>query len=171
LNDRGLTLVELMVGLVTATIIGAVSASILKAGLMTYNHSVRQNDAMSRTRKALGGLGAETGILRAGRAAYAVSALDASSVGVLSSTASVLTSYYVSGDGLYRSQGGVPSLHADSLTSLAVNYYNLDASGLIIESTSPVSAKLVTALVTLEGKTDRQKDYHLFSGVLLRNHP
>jgi hypothetical protein len=170
MNRRGVTLVELLVGIATAVVIGAVSASILKAGIMTYNHSVRQNDALTRMRKALGGEGSAFGVLRAGRAASSVSALNASSVGVLSSTSSVLTSYYVSAGGLYRSVGGASSLHADKVTSIAVNYYNLDGSGLIVESTAAASAQLVTALVTLRGQNNKQKDYHLFSGTLLRNH-
>ena len=171
MNARGLTLIELLVGLVTALIIGAVSASILKAGIMTYTHSVRQNDALTRTRKAIGGEASAAGVVRAGRSAYAVSALDASSVGVLSSTSAVLTSYYVSGGDLYLSKGGVAGLHADKVTGIAVNYYNLDAAGLVVESTSAASARLVTALVTVAGTTAKQKDYHLFSGTLLRNHP
>ncbi len=170
MNRRGLTLIELLVGLVTATIIGAVSASILKAGIMTYTHSVRQNDALTRTRKALGGEGSAAGIVRAGRSAHTVSALDAAVVGVLSSTSSALTSYAVTGGDLYLSRNGVTSLHADKITSMTVNYYNMDSAGLIFESTSAASARLVTALVTLQGATNKQKDYHLFSGTLLRNH-
>lgn len=171
MNARGLTMIELLVGLATATIIGAVSAGILKAGIMTYTYSTRQNDALTRTRKALGGEGAAPGILRAGRLADAVSALDAAAVGVVSSTSTVLTSYYVSGGALYLSKSGTPVLHADSITSLTVNYYNMNGSGLIVESTAPASARLVTALVTLRGKTSKLRDYHLFSGTLLRNHP
>jgi hypothetical protein len=171
MNARGLTLIELLVGLVTALIIGAVSASILKAGIMTYTHSVRQNESLTRTRKAMGGEGRAEGIVRASRAAHTVSALDAGAVGVLSSTSSVLTSYTVSGGDLFLSEGGVSGLHADKVTSVAVNYYNLDGSGLIAESTSAASARLVTALVTVAGQTSKQKDYKLFSGTLLRNHP
>ena len=171
MNRRGLTLVELLVGLVTAVIIGAVSASMFKAGIMTYTHSVRQNGALTRTRKALGGEGSAAGITRTGRSAYAVSALDAGSVGVLSSTSAVLASYAVSGGDLYFSKAGVSKLHVDKITSMSVNYYNMDSSGLIFESTSAASARLVTTLVTLRGNNSKQKDYHLFSGVLLRNHP
>lgn len=171
MNRRGVTLVELLVGLVTALIIGAVSASILKAGIMTYSHSVRQNDALTRTRKAVGGEGSAAGVVRAGRSAHTVDALDAAEFGVRSSTSSVLTSYAVSGGNLYLSKAGVSVLHADQITQIAVNYYNMDGDGLIAESTSAASAKLVTALVTLKGKTPKQKDYKLFSGVLLRNHP
>lgn len=171
MNARGLTLTELLVGLAAATIIGAASAGILKAGIMTYAHATRLNDALTRTRKAVGGEASAAGVLRASRTAHAVSALDAASVGVLSSTSAALTSYYVSDGGLYLSKGGVSGLHADKVTAIAVNYYNLDGSGLIMESTSAASARLVTALVTVAGRTSRQKDYRLFSGTLLRNHP
>jgi hypothetical protein len=170
MNRRGLTLVELLVGLVTALIIGAVSASILKAGIMTYTHSVRQNDALTRMRKALGGEASAAGVVRAGRSAHTVAALDASAVGVLVSSSSVLTSFDVSGGNLYLTKGGVTTLHADQITQIAVNYYNLDGNGLIFESSVAASARLVTTLVTLQGKTAKQKDYKLFSGAVLRNH-
>lgn len=170
MNSRGLTVVELMVGVVTATIIGAVSAGMFKAGIMTYTHSVRQNDALTRTRKAVGGEGAAGGVLRASRSAHTVNALDAGEVGVLVSSSSVLTRYHVAGGDLFLTKGGAAGLHADQITSIAVNYYNLDGNGLIMESTAAVSARLVTALVTVAGKNNKQKDYHLFSGTLLRNH-
>jgi hypothetical protein len=170
MNRRGLTLVELLVGLVTALIIGAVSASILKAGIMTYTHSVRQNEALTRTRKAVGGEGSAAGVVRAGRSAHTVDALNASAVEIRSSTSSVLSTYAVSGGNLYLTKGGVSGLHADQITAIEVNYYNMDGDGLIAESTSAANARLVTALVTLKGKTAKQKDYKLFSGVVLRNH-
>lgn len=170
MSGRGATLVELLVGIATAVVIGAVSASILKAGIMTYSHSVRQNEALTAMRKAVGGEGAAFGVLRASRAASSVSALDAASVGVVSSTSAVLTSYYVSGGKLYRSVGGAAGVHADKIASIAVNYYNLDGSGLIVESTAAASAQLVTALVTVKGQNSKRRDYHLFSGTLLRNH-
>jgi len=171
MNRRGVTLIELMVGVATAVIIAAVSATLLKAGLMTYTYSVRQNEALTRARKALGNEGAATGVLRGSRTAYALSELNAAQVTVTATTAATITSYYVSGGGLYRSVAGTPALHAEGITSLTVNYYNLNASGLIVESTAAASATLVTARVTLRGKTAQQKDYHLFSGTLLRNHP
>jgi len=169
MNERGVTLVELLAGLVAATIIGAASAGILKAGIMTYTHSVRQNDSLTRTRKAIGGEGAAAGILRTSRPSATVSALNAGSVVVLS-TSAVESNYYTNGGNLYLTKGGVGGLHADKITTIAVNYYNMNASGLIIESTSAASAVLVTTLVTVKGQTSKQKDYTLFSGATLRNH-
>lgn len=171
MNRRGVTLVELLVGLTTALIIGAVSASLLKAGIMTYTYSVRQNEALTRARKALGNEGEATGVLRGSRKADSVSALNAAQVSVQSSTSATVTSFYLGGSGLYRSVSGAPTLHAESITSMTVNYYNLNGSGLIIESTAAASATLVTAQVTVAGKTSKDRSYHLFSGTLLRNHP
>lgn len=171
MNRRGLTLIELVVGLVTAVIIGAVSASLLKAGIQTYQFSARQNEALTRARKALGGEGSSTGLLRGSRSAYRVSALNASQAAVIS-TSAVTTSFSVSNNSLYRTVGGTPTVLADKITALTVNYYNLNSSGLIIESTAAVSATLVTALATLQGQGgSKQKSYYLFSGTLLRNHP
>lgn len=171
MKDRGFTLIELLVGLATAAIIAAVSAQVMKAGLMTYHYSVRQNEALTRTRRALGGEGASTGLLRAGRAASAVDVLSVSSAAVVSAPSAVVTSYYVAGDGLYRSQAGAVALQAGAITSLTVGYYNMNASGQIQVSSAASSATLVTALVTLQGKTDKQRNYRLFSGASLRNHP
>ena len=170
MNRRGLTLVELLVGLVTALIMGAVSAGILKAGIMTYTHSARQNDVLARARKALGGEASAAGVVRAARSAHTVSDLEDDEVGVLTSSSSVLTSYEAEDGSLYLTKGGVTTLHADQVTEIAVNYYNLDGNGLIFESTAAASASLVTTLVTLKGKNNKQKDYKLFSGVVLRNH-
>ena len=171
MNRRGVTLVELLAGLATALIIGAVSASLLKAGIKTYTYSVRQNEALTRARKALGNEGAASGVLRGSRKANAVSALNAAQVSVESSTSVITTSYYVGGAGLYRSIAGTPELQAESITQMEVKYYNLNGSGLIIESTSAASAVLVTAQVTIPGKTSKDRSYHLFSGTLLKNHP
>lgn len=169
MNTHGVTLIELMVGFVTAVVIGAASAGLIKAGIMTYTFSTRQNEALTGTRKAVQGEGAAAGILPSGRGAYAVNALSAASVDVLSSTSSVLTSYYLSGGSLFKSKDGVGAKHADAVTAVAVNYYNMDGDGLIVESTSTAGAWLVTALVTVQGKTSQQKDHKLFSGTLLRN--
>lgn len=171
MNSRGVTLIELMMGVVTAVIIGAASAALIKAGILTYSFSVSQNAALTRTRKAMQGEGSASGILPVGRGAYAIDEMNASEVEVLSSSSAVLTSYYVSEGNLIKDTDGVPGLHAESITTVEFNYYNLNASGLIVESTSAAGARLVTALVTVAGKTNKHKDHKLFSGTTLRNMP
>lgn len=171
MKTHGFTLVELMVGVVTAAIIGTVSAQLLKVGLMTYNHTVRQNDSLTRTRRALGGEGAATGILWASRGANTVSGISADAAAVVAPVSAEVTSFYVAGPGLYRSKSGTTVLHADAITNLTVHYYNMSPSGGIQVSSAPSAATLVTTLVTMQGKTSRQTDYRLFSGASLRNHP
>lgn len=171
MNTRGVTLIELMMGVVTVAIIAAASAALLKAGIVTYSFSVRQNEALTKTRKALGRDGAASGIMPTGRYAHAVGALNAAAVTVLVSSDSAVDSYYVAGGALERSQGGTAAVHAESIASLAVNYYNMNSSGLIVESTAAASARLVTALVAMPAKTNKQKSHRLFSGTMLRNKP
>jgi hypothetical protein len=171
MNKRGFTLLELLVGLVTATVIGAVTAQIMKAGIMTYNFSVRQNAAMTRTRKALGGMGSATGIMPESRAAVSFAGINGSTVSVVSSSNSVVVSYYVAGSNLLRSKTGSTIVLSDEVTRLSVNYYNMDAVTRLIRVSSAASlATLVTSSVTLKGNSSRQKDYYLYSGALLRNH-
>jgi prepilin-type N-terminal cleavage/methylation domain-containing protein len=168
---RGMTLLELMVGLVTAAIIAGVCAKVLQLGIMTYNYSVRQNESLTRTRKAMAGDGARFGVLWAGRGANSFSGISASSVAVVSSSASVVTEFYVTGGNLYRTMSGTTILQADAVTALALNYYNVDSSGLIMQSTTPALATMATAIVTVKGNSNSQKTYTLFSGAKLRNHP
>lgn len=171
MNKRGFTLVELMVGVVTAAIIGTVSAKLLQVGLMTYHYTVRQHDSLTRTRRALGGEGSATGILWASRGASIVSGISADAAAVVAPVSAEVTSYYVGGDGLYRSRSGTAVLHADAITNLTVHYYNMSPAGVIQVSSAPSAATLVTTMVTMQGKTSRQTDYRLFSGASLRNHP
>lgn len=169
--SRGVTLIELMVGLVTATIMAAVCAKVLQLGIMTYTYSVRQNSALTQTRKALAGDGARYGALAASRGAHSFSALGAASLAVKSSTDSVITNFFISGSNLYRTKSAETVLQADAVASIAVSYYNMDASGLIMTSTAAESSTMATTLVTVPGKTAKQKNYTLFSGAQLRNHP
>ena len=51
--NRGLTLIELLVGMATAVIIGAVCAKILHLGIVSYNYAYRQNAAPALVRYRL----------------------------------------------------------------------------------------------------------------------
>lgn len=166
---RGFTIVELLVGVVTAATIATVSAMVLKAGLMTYNYTTRQNQMLAGGRKALGGEGSARGLVLTSRSSVSVTSLSASSLVVLS-TLSVVTTYAVSNENLVGTSSGATVLKAGPMSSLALNYYNLDGAGRIVESTAAASAVLVTALVSLQGQFAGQKTYTLFSGAKLRNH-
>lgn len=159
-----------MVGVAVSGVVALVTAGLFKAGLLTFNYAVRQNYALSSARKALDGDGPRYGMVWMSQGASFVETLAASSLTVAAPNA-LPTTFAVHGQDLYQSQLDVKVKHAEGVSSVALNYYNLDDAGRIVESTSPASATLVTALVSIRGKDPRRKTYEFFSGAQLRNHP
>jgi prepilin-type N-terminal cleavage/methylation domain-containing protein len=169
--NRGFTLLELLVGMITAAVIATVCAKILLVGIQTYNYSVRQGTSMTRMREALAGSGSRTGILEASRAAYSFSTVSASSVAVLSTPAAILTNYYVKSGNLYRTKSSSSVVQADGVNTLTLNYYAA-ANGLVSSTTVASAATMMTAMVVIgSGTVNAQRTYTLYSGALLRNHP
>lgn len=168
--SRGFTLVELLMGLAVSGVVALVVSGLFRAGLLTFNYAVRQNRALTAGRMALSGDGARHGMVWMSQGAASLAGLDASSLAV-SAPGALPTTFHVRGEDLYRSQLDVPVRHAEGVGAVALNYYNLDDAGRIVESTAPASAALVTALVSVHGKNPRRKAYHFFSGARLRNHP
>jgi hypothetical protein len=172
MNSRGLTLIELLVGMVTAAIIASVCAKVLLLGIKTYSYSARQTASLTRTRKALTGEGARTGVLGTSRGAYAFSTLSSSSFTVLSSATAVATNFYVTKSNLYRTKAGVTVLQSDAIGSLTMNYY-MSTNGIVSSTTVSSSATMVTALVSVTtgaATAGTQNGYSLYSGALLRDH-
>ena len=169
--NRGMTIIELLVGMATALILVGVCAKVLQLGIVTYGFASRQNTSLTRTRKAMAGDGARVGVLEASREAYAVSGVSGSTVSVMAAS-SLATSYYVKNGSLYRDRGGVSSIQADAVTSLSVNYY-LATGGMISSTSVAASATMVTAIVTIGTGTasTAKKPYSLYTGAYLRNHP
>jgi hypothetical protein len=169
--NRGLTLIELMVGIVTAAIMTAVCVNVLFLGIRTYNYAARQTGSLTRTRRALAGDGVRAGVLGASRGAYAFSAVQASSVTVLSSSSSIVTNYYVTNGNLYRTKAGSSVRQADGVSSISLGYY-MSTAGMISSTTAISSASMVTVLVNVgTGTSSAQRTYRLFAGAQLREHP
>lgn len=168
-SRAGFTLVEAMMGVALAAIVGLVLAGIFKAGLDTYNYTMRQSLVLTSYRKAAAGDGPRRGMVWSAQDAVSVAALTASTLTVNPSAGAALN-YTVTGEKLWRSQAGTFQVQAPAVTGLQVNYYNLDAAGLVIESTAAASALMATTLTTLQA-TGKYKTYVFFSGGLLRNHP
>ena len=59
--SRGITLIELLVGMVTAAILASVCAEVLLIGIKTYRYADRQTASLTATRKVLMGDGARLG--------------------------------------------------------------------------------------------------------------
>lgn len=164
---QGITLVELVIGISIAGIIGLIVAGMFKAGMIAYRYSVRQNAILTAARKAFQGEGAHTGILWGTLAGAAIPVLSPSSLAVNPSAAPTIT-YSVTDGVLYRTQTGLPKELSKGITSLQVNYYGLDGTGRIIECAIASCASLVTTLITLQGP-GKDKTYTFFSGTTLRN--
>lgn len=167
--SRGFSLPELVVGLATAGVIALVTASLMKAGIMTYNYTMRQNIMLAATRNALGGLGSLGGINQNGRGAYQVTAMNSANITVVA-PGGASSNYFVSGDNMYQDRSGSTVKQAETVTSMTMNYYSIHPdTGLIMASTEAARASMVTALLTIQGKTATQKTYKFFSGAQLRN--
>ncbi len=171
MNRRGMTLIELLVGMATAAILVGVCAKVIQLGVVTYGYASRQNASLTKTRKAMTGDGVRAGILGSSREGYAFASLQTSSVSILSSSTPIVTMYYVANGNLNRSRSGTTIVQADGVNSLALNYY-MATGGLISSTTNVSSATMVTALVTVGTGTasSAQKPYALYTGARLRNH-
>lgn len=168
--NRGFTLVELIIAAATAGVIALVSTMLFKAAIVTYMYTMRQSAALSSARTTLMGDGSKFGILWEAQSADYVTSLSATQLG-LASSGTVTAHFRLQGDDLYKIKSGATTTLAGSIDSMAIGYYNLDASGLIMESTATASATYVTALLTMRGNTDNDKVYRFFTGARLRNHP
>lgn len=168
--SAGFTIVELIIAAAISAVIALVSAGLFKAGMLSYLYSIRQASAASAARASLSGDGSKVGLLWEAQAAAAVQTLHASTL-TLTTNAGATVSYYVTEDGdFYRVAASSSARLATGVSALALNYYNLDASGTVIESTAPASAALVTARLTVAGKSSADKTQVFYGGARLRNH-
>ncbi len=170
LSRSGFTLMELVIGIAVAAVVGLVSAGLFKAGLKTYNYSYRQTSVLAGARRALSGSGSLPGVIWAAQSASSVTALSGSSLTLAPPSASSIT-YQVSGGNLYQTTSGVRTLQSVSVSSAVFSYYNLDSSGLIMVSTLAANATFVTMQLTLTGKSANDRTYNFLGGAQLRNHP
>lgn len=170
LNRRGLTLAEVAIGSALIGVVALVTAGLFRAGMLTYNYVYRQTRVLAGARKALSGDGSHFGIVWAAQSASSVSALDAARL-TLVPPLGVNTWFFVSGGKLYQSYLSVQTLQAEPVSSLAVNYYNLDDSGRIVVSTVAASAAFATAQISMRGNAPKDKAYNFISGARLRNRP
>lgn len=168
--NSGFTIVELMLAAAISATIALVSVALFKGGMLSYLYSARQASALSSARKAFSGDGSKYGLLWEAQGAREVQSLDPSRL-TLTSMSGVTISYFVSGGSLYKVVGGSTAVLAPEASSLALNYYNPDAAGAVVESTAAVSASFVTARLTVEGKGPGAKSQVYYGGARLRNHP
>lgn len=166
---RGVTLIELLIAMTTAVTIATAATLLFKVAIRTYQTTARQTLALGSIRNALAGNGSSPGMLEAARLGKTLSSLGGSPLVVLS-TSGVSSTFSLSGTDLYRADSAGSTVLAGSISTMTFGYYNMNASGLIMQSTAAASATMVTAQVTLTG-TGTQKTYVSFGGARLRNHP
>ncbi len=167
--NRGVTLIELLIALTTAVTIATASVLLFKVAIRTYQTTARQTLALGSIRNSFSGDGSSTGMLEALRVGKTVSSLGGSTL-VVVSTSGVSTTFSLSGGNLSRVDGSGTDVLAGSISTMTFAYYNMNSSGLIMQSTAAASATMVTAQLTLTGTGD-QKTYVSFGGARLRNHP
>jgi Tfp pilus assembly protein PilE len=166
--NAGVTLIELMVAVTTAAVIALVTVQLFKVAILTYQATARQTVMLGAMRGALAGKGSRGGILEAARQAKQVQALDEDDA-VFLSTSGATSEFTLASAGLTLTAGGVTTTLGDTISSMTVTYYNLNSSGLIIESTSAAGASFVTAMVVMPSAGLNQKTYRAFAGARLRN--
>ncbi len=167
-RSRGVTLAEVMIAVAVAGSLALVIAALFRAGLTSYQFSIRQTFFLSGIRKALSGEGSQQGLNWAGMSAQAAGNLNPNDIQFLFSSVPAVD-YYVSSNTLYRRQLSSAYPLAPNINSLSFDYYQLDGSGLIVASTAPESALLVTVAASMRGSV-LEKNYSLFSAAQLRNH-
>lgn len=165
--NRGMTLIEAVIGMAVLALISLGIAGIFKAGMQSSNYTLRQTFAVSNARKGLLGDGSRPGVVWDLRAADFVTALTTGSI-TLSQPGSSAITFFTASESLHRTHSGAAREQAKGVTNLGIAYYNFDDNGRVIESTSPLSAVLVTAELTMRRRG--QREYRFMTGARLRNH-
>jgi hypothetical protein len=165
LNRRGITLVEVALGIGILGIISVVIAGMLRAGVVTYNYTMGQLVVLRRTRQALDNPAASQGVVRALRAAKGASALSDGSIRI-EPTQGPEVRFHLEQGALLSSQTGVSAKQADGIRSMEFKYYHLDENGRVVESAGLDSASLVVGTMRMSGG---RSEHVTFSGAALRN--
>ena len=166
-NNRGVTLIELIVGVAITAIVSAITLGLFRAGIYAYNYSLRQAFVLSSARKAIHAKGNSLGLLWAVQDAQAAVNLSSSTLTIKPSSGSALK-YWIGNETLFQEQLSFTQPQALGISNLQINYYGLDSQGKITESASASNAILVTTWLTLESR--RKRTYLFFSGSSMRNH-
>lgn len=168
LTRRGFTMLELVVGIALAAVIGLVCAGLFRAGIKSYNYSYRQTRVIYSARQAMAANGARLGMIWAAQTAASVDSLSVSTLSV-TQPGDFSTSYLISNKNLYACRLAAKDLQAESVSTMTVSYYNLDANGHIMVSTAPEAVAMVTTQISMQGSTARDRTYNFMSGALVRN--
>jgi type II secretory pathway pseudopilin PulG len=169
--SRGLTLIELVIGIAVTGTVALVLASLIKGGTNVYVFTTRQAAALQSAREALVGNGNKNGLIPAALQAYSVADSSSTTSLEVSPLSGQSTTYLISKNGLYQSVLSNETLLASNVIGLTVTYYGISTSGLIYSTTIPASVSLVTVLVQTQATATGAKIDSFFSGGRLRTGP
>jgi len=167
----GFSLVELMVSVALALLLGAVVARMLTALARATQYTLRQTAILDSGRRAFLNSGKLRGMVWATQEAASLVSLSTDTLPVVlpgpqTITYQILT--HPSSSTLVQTQGFSNLRQAPDITTMTVTYYEIGANGLIFESTQAANAQLAEFSLLLKGK-GKQKSYYLRSSGWMRN--
>jgi hypothetical protein len=166
-NRRGISLVEIVIASAVAVVVAALAATLFRNGSRSVAFIFRESIVLTEARKVFDGERERTGLLPQLRGATAVQSLGENTLALQTLTSTV--TFQNSPAGLRRLENENDSLLGKDIAVTALAGYDVDENGLVIESTSAATARLVT--VRAESGAAGKRDYVFFSGAALRNRP
>lgn len=167
--SRGFTLPELAVGVLLLGMAGLVGARMLMALAKGSVYTARQSAVLAQSRRALVNSGGERGMVWAAQEAREIRSLSTATLQLVVPGPVNVDYDVVASSVLVKTEGGLANVQASYISSMTVSYFELDANGLIVQSTVAANASLVQFVLAVKGKTSRDRTYSILSGAWLRN--
>ena len=167
--SRGFTLPELVVGVMLLGMASLVGARMIMALAKGSLYTARQSAVLAQSRRALVNSGGERGMVWAAQEAREIRSLSTSTLQLVVPGPVNVDYDVVASSVLVKTEGGLATNQASYISSMTVSYFELDANGLIFQSTAASNASLVQFILTVTGKTSKDRTYNILSGAWLRN--
>lgn len=164
----GYSLVELLIGAALTGLLALVMARMMIALVRGSQYATRQAAQLASSRRSLNDAGPHRGMIWAAQEAEAALSLSTST---LQLTLPVLETYdyEVVASTLMKTQNGSGYKQAANVSSMTLSYFEIDSTGHIFRSTVAAQASLVQVLLTVRGKTSKDRTYSILSAAWLRN--
>ncbi|OGR49517.1 MAG: hypothetical protein A2X40_09845 [Elusimicrobia bacterium GWC2_65_9] len=167
--SRGFTIPELMVGVLLLGMAGLVAARMIMALAKGSLYTARQSAVLAQSRRALVNWGGERGMVWAAQEAREARSLSTSTLELVVPGPVNVDFSVAASNVLVKTEGGLANDQASGISSMTVSYFEIDAGGLIFQSTAASNASLVQFVLTVQGKTSKDRTYSILSGAWLRN--
>lgn len=167
--SRGYTAIELMVGVFIMGVAALVGARMLGALVKGARYTVRQSAVLADGRRAVLNTGENRGLVWAAQEASAVRSLSPSTLQLVVQGPVNMDFAVVGSSVLIKTEGGAAVKQAPDISSMTVSYFEIGSNGLIFQSTVPSQASYVQFILSVKGKTSKERTYNIVSGAALRN--